>query len=45
MVIVKSCLYIVKNGEVLEETDVLESTGNSGLVDVGRGLSGKVLTV
>ena len=45
MVVVESCLYVVENGKILEKADVLERTGNTGFVDVGSGLSCKVLAV
>ena len=41
----KSCFYVVENGEILEKADVLERTGDTGFVDVGGGLSCKVLAV
>ena len=45
MVVVESGLYVVENGEVLKKADVLERTGDTGFVDVGSGLSCKVLAI
>ncbi|CDE32296.1 unknown [Ruminococcus sp. CAG:90] len=45
MVIVKSYFYIVKNRHILEKTDILEGSGDSGFVDLDGAFSGDVLAV
>ena len=45
MMIVKSYFYIVKNRHILEKTDILESSCDSGLVDLNGAFSGDVLAV
>ena len=43
--IVKSYFYIVKNRHILEKTDILESSCDSGLVDLDGAFSCNVLAV
>ena len=43
--IVKSYFYIVKNRHILEKTDILESSCDSGLVDLNGAFSCDVLAV
>ena len=38
-------LHVVQNAHLVEQTDVLEGTGDALLVDLGRLLAGDVLTV
>ena len=43
--IVKSYFFIVKNRHILEKTDILEGSGDSGFVDLDGAFSGDVLAV
>ena len=43
--IVKSCLYIVQHTHLMEQTDILECSGDSRLVDINGTLSGDILSV
>ena len=45
ILIVKTDFYIVQNGEFLEQSDVLECSGNACPVDIDRTLSGNILPV
>ncbi len=45
MMIVKSYFYIVKNSHILEKTDILECSCNSGFVDLNGFFSCDVLAV
>ena len=45
IMIVKSCLYIVQHTHLMEQTDILECSGNSRFVDINGTLSGDILPV
>ena len=46
MMVVKAYLYVVKNAQVLEQTDILEGSRDACLIDLGSCLvTGNVLSI